>query len=156
MKLDTETLIKQRFWVVAAVCPLLVFIAWLIAVTGVAGAITDQKKMIEGKIKDIKDAGRDAKRPDEVKIRKKEADLHKALEDIVWKEAFEAQENTRWFNLTPRALASLAEAGVPETALSKLSVLQNMEFGESEQFVAALATRLAPQELAGCQELVLK
>jgi hypothetical protein len=88
MKIDAETLIKQRFWLVAALCPFLVIIAYLVDITSVAGVIRTKKKFIEDKVKEIKNAGQGTKRPNDVDLKKKEAEQHKALEEVVWKDAY--------------------------------------------------------------------
>ena len=43
MKLDKETIVKQRFWFLLGGCVPLLLIIWLVLVFGVSGAVTEQR-----------------------------------------------------------------------------------------------------------------
>jgi hypothetical protein len=90
MKVDAETLMKNRFWLLAGLVPLVALIAFIVLATAVAGQINNKKKDIEKKLGAIKNY-KDAKRPNEVDHKGKEAAVHKALEDVVWKNAWDEQ-----------------------------------------------------------------
>jgi hypothetical protein len=90
MKFDSEKLVKNRFWILTGVCVPLALIALVVLGTSVVGKIRAERKKVEDDIKSIKNFS-DPKRPDEVKFKEKEAELHKGLEDVVWKQAWEKQ-----------------------------------------------------------------
>ena len=43
MKLDKETIVKQRFWFLLGGCVPLLLIIWLVLVFGVSGAVTEKR-----------------------------------------------------------------------------------------------------------------
>src|SRR5689334_19739743 len=91
MKVDTQALIKNRFWLLTGGCVLLALLALIVLGTSVASTIRARQELIEGEIKKTETFG-DPKRPTEVAYKTKEAELHKALEDITWAKAYEKQK----------------------------------------------------------------
>jgi hypothetical protein len=103
MKVDKETLVKHKFWVIAALCLPLTLFAMVYLATSVAGAINAKHKEVDKKIKDLK-AFADPKRPDEVSKKKREAELHESLKDVVWEEAWQTQARQPGLNTWPEQL----------------------------------------------------
>jgi hypothetical protein len=92
MKMDKDTLIKQRFWVALCV-PLVLFLVGLIWLSFIipAGIATERKKA-EDKFKSAKGAVKDAKNVSAVERAQKFAEIFKSKEDVVWINAYEAQK----------------------------------------------------------------
>ena len=53
MKLDKETIVKQRFWFLLGGCVPLLLIIWLVLVFGVSGAVTEKRNKYESAKKSL-------------------------------------------------------------------------------------------------------
>jgi hypothetical protein len=92
MKLDTETLVKHRFWFLTGLSVIPVLIALFVLVGPVPGKIRGKREEITKEIKKVKGFS-DPKRPEDVEYKKKEAEEHGKLKDVVWKAAWQKQED---------------------------------------------------------------
>jgi hypothetical protein len=92
MKLDKETLLKQKFWILLLVTLPLTLGAIFLLVTSVSGEISAKRKKVESDLKAFKSAG-EIKTPNELAIAKRDADIEKGKEKVVWEKAYEKQED---------------------------------------------------------------
>jgi hypothetical protein len=92
MKMDKDTLIKQRFWVALCV-PLVLFLVGLIWLSFIipAGIATERKKAND-KLDLAKKAAGQVKNVSAVERAEKVAQIYKSKEDVVWINAYEAQK----------------------------------------------------------------
>jgi hypothetical protein len=93
MKMDKDTLIKQRFWVTLCVSlPLLLIgVIWLSFV--IPASIATERKKADESLKAAQSAAKNPKTVLDVEEVKKVADKFKAKEDYVWITAYEAQKD---------------------------------------------------------------
>jgi hypothetical protein len=91
MKMDKDTLLKQRFWVTLCVSLplLLVGIIWLSFI--IPSSISAERKKADEKHKSVQSAAKSVKNTGEVAAVERVAKLFKDKEDVVWIKAYEAQ-----------------------------------------------------------------
>jgi hypothetical protein len=92
MKLDKETLLKHKFWLLLLVTVPLTLGAIFLLVTSVSGEISAKRKKVVSDLAAFQKVG-DIKTPEEIAIAKRDADIEKGKEKIVWEKAYEKQED---------------------------------------------------------------
>jgi hypothetical protein len=90
MKLDKDTLIKQRFWVVLVACLPLVLLALIMLLTTVPAGIAQQLKAVKDKQAGFKVG--DVKTPNWVDWATTVAEKYKKQETVVWDKSFGEQK----------------------------------------------------------------
>src|SRR4051812_31275386 len=96
MKFDKDTLLKHRFWILVGLSLPFTLLAILVLSTSVAGSIDEARKKLKG-LYDSAVKTTSIHTPDEIEIKKTEADLLYAHESKAWKSAYDEQEPIfRW------------------------------------------------------------
>ena len=90
MKLDKETIVKQRFWFLLGSFVPLALIVWIMLITSVSGTVAKERKEVDDSKKAI-DGIKDPKNDEFVKLlREKQEKLQKQKEKV-WEKAWATQ-----------------------------------------------------------------
>ncbi|MBY0522658.1 MAG: hypothetical protein K2R98_04645 [Gemmataceae bacterium] len=94
MKMDKETLIKQRFWVLFVIFVPLVFIAIIYLGTGVAGEVDEERQKVQEHQKKLNEQASKAKLLGQTELSLLETKMGelKARRETIWKEAWKLQD----------------------------------------------------------------
>src|SRR5262249_25034643 len=91
MKMDKDTLMKHRFWVVLAIAAPLALGAIFFLLVIVGGGIASQRKDLQNNIEKLPNP-QDAKNQDNVDVKKKDAEKVIGKKDAAWEKAWKEQE----------------------------------------------------------------
>jgi hypothetical protein len=91
MKFDKDMVLKHKFWVLLAVSLPLILGSLFILVTAVSGDIRRTRASVEKQLKDFTKTT-EVKSPKEIEDARREADVEKSKEQVVWRMAWDKQE----------------------------------------------------------------
>jgi hypothetical protein len=91
MKFDKDMVLKHKFWVLLAVSLPLILGSLFILVTAVSGDIRRTRASVEKQLKEFTKTT-EVKSPQEIEDARREADVEKSKEQVVWRMAWDKQE----------------------------------------------------------------
>src|SRR5262245_55491439 len=91
MKVDKDTLLKHRFWILVGLSLPFTLLAILVRSTSVAGSIDEARKKLKG-LSESAVKTTTIHTPEELAVKKTEADLLYGHESKAWKSAYDDQE----------------------------------------------------------------
>jgi hypothetical protein len=153
MKLDKETLIKQKFWVaLCAVAPLLL-IVWLVLVFGVSGDVSAEKKKYDDANKAAEGVAKSEQKNESfVAALDAGRTLVTGMKDDVWKKAWEPQSQLMTW---PKSLENLARDYYGDSIADETRRVYEKEL-YWDQYNGPFKDMIAPAEYQGGWESVLR
>jgi hypothetical protein len=103
MKLDKDTVVKNRFWILAGTAAVLTLVGWALMLFTVPGTVSAERAKVEKEWKKDK-VYNQFKDKDEVQRKKKEADDLKRIRDKIHTELYNSQVNDSFIDTWPKKM----------------------------------------------------